>query len=762
MSQRRYGPTRGAGTAIIEKEGEKPIEAGALGFAGYAGILEKGQVGELITCLSKQDYLRKCGSYIEDGELPDNCIDYFDAAAGAGGILLVRVTDGDEVQAQATLRCRRMTQTPMGSLRAKNGGRWGGKAAKYTDDMPTGGAVDLTATTLATGQTMVKDEWKGGYIELAEVPNKQYAIVGNTAAGIVFVDADQDMLADWTAGGATDDRFYLVRANDGKALSYEIRDGIESPSTEFGLYIYTDGVLTISWQNLSTDPTSDRYWINRINNDGSNCEVEAADLWTGAHVATVRPANHYGEIATVTETVLTAVIHEFNPAMVGDADGTFALGTTADTMDAQTITCTFSAPTAFDAVSDKYGALGSGTVGTLFTPNNKWSPPFTLTAGVTAWEALDVATLVYKPFVADELIGGSLYPDKVNAMRELYRIVGNSHNTITVATGSDLTASGAPGDEFMAVAPQEMSGGIDGNASIVDADYENLAWDVGASPFNRIRDKGFGLVKFATPGVTATSVQKAGAAYAAAKGHQYRYEIPSGIVSEVGADEYVNDTLGRNDFAVVAFPSYAYAPDPEAKEPGNLKLTSLTGQIHGREARIAVNYDGYHKAAAGLEAVLPKILKLPTGDAILNEEYLNPLGINVIKKKQGNFVIWGDRTLWVDPNWKWKHQRELMSYYEQVLIESFDWIIFAINDPIEEKRAIAALNSFFYPEWVKRAIRGNTFKEAAIIKIDGENNTDATRAAGDMFADISLRLADTVERFVIRIGKQGVFENVAA
>ena len=45
-----------------------------------------------------------------------------------------------------------------------------------------------------------------------------------------------------------------------------------------------------------------------------------------------------------------------------------------------------------------------------------------------------------------------------------------------------------------------------------------------------------------------------------------------------------------------------------------------------------------------------------------------------------------------------------------------------------------------------------------MIKIDTENNDDDTRAQGDMYADIELTLADTVERFIIRIGKAGVSE----
>jgi len=458
---------------------------------------------------------------------------------------------------------------------------------------------------------------------------------------------------------------------------------------------------------------------------------------------------------------LNAVINDYTINSPTLGDPTFLLGATDDTMVKQKITCTFTSPTAFDAVSDKFGALGAGTLGVLFLPNNKWSPPFTLTAGTTPMVVADNVVINYFPFVPNALAGGFVYPDKVNAGDVKFRIESNDHDTIVAVPGSDLTADGAIADEFMVEAPLAMEGGRDGNSELLDADYQQQAYDTGLSPLNQIFGRNAGLVKCANPGVTSTAVQKTGVAYAAARNYQYRYEILSNITTDNGAYNYINNTLGRSDYAVVAFPSYAYKAHPDATEPGMLKLVSLTGQIMGRESAYARDYNGYHKAAAGLEAVLPHTLKTTVGDRAFDEELLNPTGIAVIKKLKGNFVIWGDRTLFLDPTWKWKHQREQMSYYENTLRENFDWIVFAINDPITEKLALAALRSFFEPEWVKRALRGDTFEDAAILKIDGENNTNATRANGDMFADIKLRLADTVERFIIRIGKQGIFDAAA-
>jgi len=758
MAQRRFGPTRGAGVALVENEGDKPIEAAALGYAGYAGLFEKGPTNELIIITNKKQFLKKMGSYIPESYAPDASFDYFDLANGAGGLCLVRVTDGNELQASATLYARYGSiLTPMGTIKAKNGGRWGGKENRYTADMASG--ADLAETTLDTGLTMKTDEWKGGWIELEQVPNTRYEIIGNTTAGVVTVAADQTMKTDWGISG--DLRYYLVIDNDReKAVSVLISDGEENASTEFSMSVYVDGVFIKKYPNLNTNPTSGRYWVNVINNDGANDEIEAVDLWVGTHTAAVRPANHYGLISTVTTLVMTAVIHDFTINSPTGADPTFAIDASDDEMVAQKITITMSSATAGTAASDKFGALGAVTVGTAFVPNNKWTPEFTVTAGATPLAAADTLVINYKPFVPSMLVGGYLYPDKVNAPFVKYRITANDHESITVADGSDLTVDGAPADEFMVEARIDLINGRDGHSAVTDGIYISKAWDTGLSPFNRIAGRNLGLVKMATPGVSSTAVQKAGAAYAAAKNHQYRYEFPSSIVTEQGAIDYINETIGRSDFAVAAFPSWGYVPDPDSID-GKLKLVPNTGMIHGREARIAADYNGYHKAEAGIDATLPELLKITTADAILDEEQLNPVGIAVVKKVKGNFVIWGDRTLYTDANWKWKHQREQMSHYEHTLQENFDWIVFMINDPDTEKMALTSLKTFFLPEFTKRALRGKTFEDAAIFKVDEENNTDATRAAGDMYAEVSLRLADTVERFIIRIGKQGIFESVS-
>jgi len=767
MAVRKFGPTRAAGVRIEEQDGDKTITPGALGWAGFAGITEKGPPNKMVLCSTKSDFTKWFGGIIAEGLMPDCAQDYFSLANGAGGLAVVRVTDGLETQASYTVYNRRagVLQGAVGLIKAANGGRWGGAEKRHAGTVLA--VASITATTLqieAAQATNYKvDELNGGYVELVQVANKRYLITGNTAAGLVTVQSDANMIGDH-GGGAGSLLYYIALDNNGKALSIQLGDGDEQSDTEFSLEVFLDGVASKRWGNLSTDPASARYWINIINNDTDNSFITVTDLWTGAQVASVRPANYYSTVASVTALVLTAVIHSFAINSPTGGNPTFVLGTTNDNMLEQTITITMSAATTGTAVSDRFGALGTVTLGTPFvpTPAFKYVPGFTVTAGATPLAATNTLIIRFRPFKASQLIGGYVWSDKVNFKRDKFRIVANDHKTITVAAGTDLTINTVATDEFMVSAPIEMTGGRNGISAIVDATYQ-AAWESSTSPFNDTDGQNLGLVKFATPGINSTAVQKAGVAYAEAKNHQYRSEFPANILTDNAALSYIQDTLGRSDYQTVFFPSYGDVPhpDPTSAREGKRKTIPLTGMELGREARIVSDFDGYHKAQAGIDATLPRLLAIPTLDKKLNEELLNPVGINVIKKSKGNYVLWGDRNTNLDPSWKFKHQREQMSYYEHVLQENFDFIIFSINDSLSDRQAETALIAFFQPEFVKRALRGAEFKDACLIKVDSELNTDASRANGDKIASIGLRLADTTERFIIRIGKQGIFEATA-
>lgn len=315
--------------------------------------------------------------------------------------------------------------------------------------------------------------------------------------------------------------------------------------------------------------------------------------------------------------------------------------------------------------------------------------------------------------------------------------------------------TGARGDTFRVDAPRELRDGYDG-ATPADADFI-AAYNPVTSPINRLRGRKLGLVKLATPGVTVTNLQKAGIAYAEFRNYQYRFEFPSNITSEASAVSYLNDTIGRNDYAVNAWPSYGFVVNPLGD---GTVLQSLSGAILGREARVAADHLGYHKAAAGTGVTLPHVIDTPIGEVEIDLETTNPQGVNAILKKDGRYVIWGSRTSSVQSAWKFKHAREYMSHIENVFLENFDFIIFALNDPETRKTLIPVFREFFLGEFNKRAISGDTLDDAVTIKIDEENNTQVDVDNGDLNAEISFRIVGVVERFNISVSKKGVFASV--
>ena len=904
---RRFGPVLGSGVAVIEKDAAPAIVPSPLGVTLYVGVTEKGNVGELIDVPKQRQFLRKCGSYVDGSELPDNALDFYQFSGGAGRLFVVRVTDGQEIEALDYVASRHVgtgeqvnratgldQKLPMLSITAKNGGRWGGAERVLSTDFTI--LTDLTETTLDTGQTMLEDEFVGATLQLLGVTSRTYTVTSNDVAGVLTVEADAKMASDLAAEGPTNNVavVYLdavtrqvtatgLTAGDRQALSLKWKDGEEDQSALFGLEIYVDGSIVRPYPNLSLDPDNKWYIEDVINKDPDNDFIEVAVIHTGSYNAGNRPANWFGEYKGYAAGTLTAqVAHVVSvvPATptndIGFVNGwNFPLRTvrqrlTITMIDATTFNVTTTAARGAEHIDLPIGTVGTDYATTLAANNRSlldFIPTFTVWRGVDDFATGDVIVIDVDPFSVElasgnGLLNGTVFTDAGNS-QERVKIDSNTADTITfsnlpsiaptpaAAIASDLQSTaditfattggtidlicdlvgwvqltygaeadiatlvgtlntqasgvglpadlfsnvgnqlvidlstsyagasgetgvdqffellsvpaelniaaqevtGTRGDAFRVEAPKELRDGYDG-ATPADADYI-AAYNTVTSPINRLFGRNLGLVKLATPGVVSTNVQKAGIAYADFRNYQYREEIPDNITSETSAVAYTNDTIGRSNYKVNTWPSYGYVVNPLGE---GTVLQSLTGAIHGREARVAADNLGYHKAAAGIDVTLPHLIELPTGDAEIDLEIIEPQGLNTILKKSGRFVLWGDNVPAIDPAWRDKHAREYMSHTEHVLQENFDFIVFALNDPQTRDTLVPVFRAYFLPEFQKRAITGKSVDEAAIIKIDSENNTPLDVANGDLNADLSLAIVGVVKRFNISIGKQGITE----
>lgn len=910
-SNKLFGPIRAAGTRVEERPPAQEIQEGELGVFAVVGQFARGDVNTLAlpvmnVCPGRESFFRKMGSRMDGVTAPDVCEHYFSHAEG-GQILAIRVTDGLEEKAQVTLYSRHwglgyglgesltdsqvQTKIPLLTVKAKNGGRWGGRKRLLTATYTLTG--DLTDTTLTTGITMLADELKGATLTLAGVTGRSWTVVSNSTAGVITVTTGSKMKTEYDALGASSKRYQVelsnltLRSGDIQSLSLQVIRASAVPASNFGLVVRVDNQIVKTYEDLSLDPTSDYYVETMVEADTANSELEVVDLLSGGSydfgTGDLRPANFYGVPTTVA--ALTAT---FQPAQVVSVAASIkVVKIEKTTVDPVPHRLTFT----WVAADNKYTVVATEVSKDVDLRN---LPDFTMVGGGAEYhqtyapgalptvkitvdhsaEPANGATIVVDVLpVPAEALGGAILPAAKTSPLNSFRVSAVTVDTVSISSGSLLTLGLAPtlasvtSTNAQAYAPSTGASdklliSVDGRADVTvtlastdttaalvvaainaafDAlfgagvlnpasatsdnkvKFDSLHWEKGpgssiefktiandaytvlgltvgvtrgvagremelsfaqqcyggydgatpadsafldaldlvSSSLKQATALGKGFVQISCPDKTSTDVQRRGLAFAEANNYAYPVLIPSSTTTDEGAADYIDGTIGRSDHGLTYFPSYGYVVDPDRQ--GALKLVPLVGMIAGLDAKFARTNRGYHVPAAGVDAKLPLVVSLPTGKRIINEEMLNPRGINTIKFRAGQAIVWGARTIFESGSIKFKNHRFQLSHYEIVLLTNFDDIIFALNDGITRSLLKMRLEAYFKPEWVpKRALFGEKFTDACKIKIDSENNTAATAAAGDLYCDIELALTNIVERFVIRVGKKGVSESTSA
>lgn len=822
MADRIFGPIRGAGTQVRERQPERNIVPGQLGSTVIIGVFERGAEEDITICPSKKSFLRKMGGLLDTAdfnasafsslEAPLASQHFWDHSDGAGFMTCLRVVprtagasdDHTPDNSYLTVFNRETSPIYLGKLIAKNGGRWGGQREQYFGSISGTPATDFDPVNTVQFENvsagdMKQDEWKGATLSFGGMSNT-YVVVSNDESGLFTFAADVDFDADWTAAGPPVDltvevlRDNLNYRGQEKVLTAQFKNGALDPVGRFGLQIAVDGTTLLDYEELSMDTDSPYYWLDVVNNDPNNDLITVQDDFTGNRLAaTSRPANRYGESSALTTEVLTIadpVVSNINSPVGSWVPGyTFTswgadvvpmklvVEVTDATIGAEELTVTLVGPDGVSDIGNRSYVYTDDLSTGIACAMDKYGISFTITTGSGAATLADTFDIWLRPMYVNELVGGRVNPKTDASTVRTYPIVSNTRTTISIAAVNDLTDGGnaAAGDEYSIEWPERFGAGFDGYvAGMTTADYEALL-DSDTSPLKKLKTMNQGLVKVLIPGIAkpseAVALQQVCRDMCLSYNWQYRVELPDEYEDSQDMLDWVNNTMGRLDLSCVFVPTYMYIRDPLADSGSDARevLVSTQGMQLGREAMVARQYDGYHKAAAGTDVTLPLVIRAPIlGRADdpqrLNEELLNPAGLNAYRWTTGGntIIAWGDRSLDNTTVYRWKHKREQLSHYENVLIENFDWAIFAINDPIADADILAAMHTYFLEEFRKRAIRGDGFvggrNPAAIIKMDEENNTDATRGQGDQNIEISLRLADTVERLKIVIGAMGLTE----
>ncbi len=522
MAVKKYGVTLAPGVQVVEKEGAPVYQPAALGGTVVMGPFSRGAVStaaapKINKCPTYRVFNRKMGGRLAGYLTPDAAQDFWEYGGGAGYLYAIRLTDGTEEKAELTVYSRHwgtgfyspesekdnqsQIKIPLLKIKAKNGGRWGGRKRLLSAEAASSGSI--TATTLTTGITMLENEYAGATLTFAGITGKSYEVVSNTTAGVITVKSGVSMTQDYTDSGTSSLRYQLDLANKTlktggrEALSVKFGPGVQDAANNFSMLVKVDGQIVAKLDDLSMDPTSDYYIANVVSGlDAleSNDEIEIEDLISSsgyAYSADLRPANFYAMPKTVTATRAT-----FVPGFVKSVSDTTNIkivkieGTSVRAVPHR-LTFTWVSASNYYTVAATETANGQAlknlsnfSVGNGAQYAKEWDPGALPTVKVTVDHPSEPAngeTFVIDVVPVESLmVGGEIYPDaKGSTVSKLLvsAISTDGSNYVDITTGdlstlgltpaqASVTCSNAGTYNIGSGSSDAMKISIDGRASI--------------------------------------------------------------------------------------------------------------------------------------------------------------------------------------------------------------------------------------------------------------------------------------------------------
>ncbi len=203
----------------------------------------------------------------------------------------------------------------------------------------------------------------------------------------------------------------------------------------------------------------------------------------------------------------------------------------------------------------------------------------------------------------------------------------------------------------------------------------------------------------------------------------FRSDVP--FVTDVpGARNYVRGLPTKNDFGAIYFP-WLEAPDPIGRGRNPRRTLPPSGYVAGMYARID-SRRGVFKAPAGTEANLTGPLVLAAQISDTEQDFLNPIGVNVIRSfPASGFVIWGARTLSSDAAWRYVSVRRMAIFLRVSIYNGIQYAVFEPNDDDLWASLRLTIGSFMLTQFRAGAFQGNSPDKAFFVKCDGTTTTQA-------------------------------------
>jgi hypothetical protein len=380
-----------------------------------------------------------------------------------------------------------------------------------------------------------------------------------------------------------------------------------------------------------------------------------------------------------------------------------------------------------------------------------------LSAGTTAGNSYNVA--IYKEGVAgtssdvtnDVLVEqyDNVYFDSPTSTDYAPTVINSVSTLFTVSVSDNVNAPST------AVVP--FTGGTNGG-SIADTDYSANPGGV-ISAFETIDRP---LVMFLpalydtlTP-TQATQLQSDIAIWCAGTGKNF-------FIAETQADRTVaqavttaSSVAGGGSYAAMYYP-HLYISDPVGRSSGSLRKIGPAGAVAGLYLDTDAT-SGPFKAPAGLTASIDGAVALEKAFTSTELDTMNSSAtpVNPIRQLPGaGLSVMGARTLKQDGTAnKYVNMRRSLIYVKQSLQNLTQFALFENNDEQLWSRINTTLTTFLNEYRNQGGLRGTTPSEAFFIKIDSENNTQATIASGEVHIEVGVALQYPAEFVVINLSQK--------
>jgi phage tail sheath protein FI len=140
---------------------------------------------------------------------------------------------------------------------------------------------------------------------------------------------------------------------------------------------------------------------------------------------------------------------------------------------------------------------------------------------------------------------------------------------------------------------------------------------------------------------------------------------------------------------------------------------------------------GVWKAPAGTPATLTGALRLEFDIQDIQQDIMNPVGINALRNIPGvGAVSWAARTMVPASQWRYIPVRRMAMFLRKSIYNGIQFAVFEGNDETLWSNLRGQIKDFMEKLFRQGAFAGSSSQEAYFVKCDGETTTPDDQAAG--------------------------------